>query len=127
MERKLLNNVEVDFLRVLWPRYARAKTLEVFNEYCDRSLTLEQLKAAADRLKLGTSAHDGRFKQGHAPANKGRFGYAPPGCEKGWFKKGHKGIPSRTYPLYAEVTRRHKRGHLEVFIKLPRVEPVRSP
>lgn len=32
----------------------------------------------------------GRFQKGQTPPNKGRKGYAPPGCEKGWFKKGHR-------------------------------------
>jgi len=31
-----------------------------------------------------------RFKKGHIPVNKGRKGWYPPGCEKNWFKKGHK-------------------------------------
>lgn len=30
-----------------------------------------------------------RFKKGHTPKNKGRKGWCPSGCEKGWFKKGN--------------------------------------
>ena len=31
----------------------------------------------------------GHFEKGHVPPNKGRKGFCAPGCEKGWFKKGH--------------------------------------
>lgn len=33
-----------------------------------------------------------RFKKGHAPWNKGMKGLRLPGCEKGWFPKGHQSI-----------------------------------
>ena len=32
----------------------------------------------------------GRFLKGHIPYNKGMKGQCAKGCEKGWFKKGHK-------------------------------------
>lgn len=46
-----------------------------------------ELAAQGARLTHEGAAH--RFPKGHVPANKGRFGWHPPGCEKGWFKKGH--------------------------------------
>lgn len=38
-----------------------------------------------------------RFQKGHVPPNKGKKGYYSPGCEKGWFAKGH--TPSNKLPV----------------------------
>lgn len=44
----------------------------------------------------------GCFPKGSVPPNKGRKGWHPPGCEKGWFKKGQRSVnykgPGHEYP-----------------------------
>jgi hypothetical protein len=56
-------------------------------ERFDIELTIEQVNAAISRRKLNTGL-TGRFEKGQVPPNKGRRGWCPPGCEKGWFHKG---------------------------------------
>lgn len=55
----------------------------------------------------------GRIAAGNTPHNKGRKGYAPPGSEKGWFRKGQRnGKASRLYkPIGTERVSRD--GYLE--------------
>lgn len=60
---------------------------ERLNKIFGTAYTTKQLNAYYKNHKLN-SGLTGRFKKGHVPANKGRKGYCPPGCEKGWFKKG---------------------------------------
>lgn len=45
----------------------------------------------------------GRFEKGQAPYNKGKKGWNPSGCEKGWFKKGN--IPHTHKPIGMESLR----------------------
>ena len=59
---------------------------------------------------------DCRFKKGSVPPNKGRKGYYAPGCEKGWFKKGHS--PHNHRPVNSE--RITKDGYTEVKIAEPK-------
>jgi hypothetical protein len=45
-----------------------------------------------------TTGRTGRFEKGQVPPNKGRKGYCPPGCEKGWFKPGvRQGVATKLY------------------------------
>ncbi len=55
----------------------------------------------------------GRFEPGQDSWNKGRKGHCPPGCEKGWFKKGQRtGKAAQNYkPIGTE--RMTKDGYLE--------------
>lgn len=62
-------------------------------------MALENIKSLCSRRGWKTG-RTGCFPKGNVPPNKGRFGYCPPGCEKGWFKKG--GQPSNTRHLGAE-------------------------
>lgn len=57
----------------------------------------------------------GCFAPGQVPPNKGRKGYCPPGCEKGWFKKG--GLPHNTRYLGHE--RISREGYVEVSVAEP--------
>jgi hypothetical protein len=41
------------------------------------------------------TGRNGCFAKGTVPPNKGRKGWHPPGCEKGWFPKGHRSINHR--------------------------------
>lgn len=55
----------------------------------------------------------GCFEKGMTSHNKGKKGFCPPGCEKGWFKKGErKGVAIKLYkPIGTE--RVSKDGYLE--------------
>lgn len=65
------------------------------------------------RLCSGVS---GRFKPGQTSHNKGKRGYCPPGCEKGWFKKG--GMPHNHKPVGSE--RVNVDGYIEVKVAEPK-------
>lgn len=61
-------------------------------------LTKSVIKNALYRFQIKTTRpNSGQFKKGSVPANKGKFGYSAPGCEKGWFKKGT--IPPNHKPV----------------------------
>lgn len=51
------------------------------------SITAAQIVSWRKRNGI-TTGRTGRFEKGQTPPNKGRKGFAPPGSEKGWFKKG---------------------------------------
>lgn len=61
------------------------------------------------------TGRDGCFAAGQEPHNKGRKGYAAPGSEKGWFKKG--GTPHNTNYLGHE--RVSKDGYVEISVDRP--------
>ena len=50
--------------------------------------TASQMKGFYGRYGLNSGV-TGRFEKGHPSHNKGKKGQCAPGCEKGWFKKGH--------------------------------------
>lgn len=54
-----------------------------------RDVSADALKALMTR-KGWTTGRSGQFVKGQEPPNKGRKGYCPPGCEKGWFRKGER-------------------------------------
>ena len=100
MPARLFSDAERAWLALTYPLHRADFTTELFNECWGRDLTRDQVVRAAKRFGLGPSAHDGRFRKGNVPANKGRKGYSPPGSEKGWFRKG--GQSPNTRPLYSE-------------------------
>jgi hypothetical protein len=51
------------------------------------SVTAAKIVSWRKRNGIATG-RTGRFEKGSTPPNKGRKGYAPPGSEKGWFRKG---------------------------------------
>jgi hypothetical protein len=60
------------------------------------TITRSQITSWRKNHKVRTG-RTGRFEKGQTPPNKGRKGYSPPGCEKGWFRKGniphtHRGV-----------------------------------
>lgn len=100
MPARLFSDAERAWLALTYPHHRADFTTELFNECWGRDLSKDQIVRAAKRFGLGPSAHDGRFRKGNVPANKGRKGYSPPGSEKGWFRKG--GESPNTRPLYSE-------------------------
>lgn len=67
-----------------------------------REYTPAQIMGYYKNHKLN-SGLTGRFEKGHTPPNKGQKGYAAPGSEKGWFKKGNQ--PWDTLPVGSIVTK----------------------
>lgn len=57
----------------------------------------------------------GCFEKGQKPPNKGRKGYAPPGCEQTWFRKGRE--PHNT--KFLGHRRVSKDGYVEVSVDQP--------
>lgn len=58
---------------------------------------------------------DMKFPKGHVSFNKGRKGWYAPGCEKGWFKKGHR--PYNWTTINSEALT--KDGYIKVKIAEP--------
>lgn len=58
---------------------------------------------------------DMKFPKGHVSFNKGRKGFYAPGCEKGWFKKGHR--PHNSVCVDTEVI--NDDGYIKVKIAEP--------
>lgn len=67
-----------------------------------RDYTAAQIKSYYGRHRLN-SGLTGRFEKGNVPQNKGKKGWAPPGVEKGWFKKGNQ--PWDTVPVGTVIMR----------------------
>jgi hypothetical protein len=60
-----------------------------FNERFGRGISQDNLRNYCQRRGWFTG-RTGCFETGAVPPNKGRKGWHPPGCEKGWFRKGQR-------------------------------------
>lgn len=94
-----------DVCEFIYANYAGvgyAQMASMLNERFGRAYIVSQIKNfyGNHHLKAGLS---GRFQKGNLPFNKGRKGYHAPGCEKGWFKKGH--MPQTHLPVGKETLR----------------------
>ena len=69
--------------------------MNLVNDKFNQSLTIEQIKSFIANHKLKTG-RTGYFPKGNIPFNKGRKGYCPSGCEKGWFKPGQRPVNWRS-------------------------------
>ena len=90
---------------------------EIQAEFCKRfnkPITLNQVTGYLKRNGLKNGVN-GRFKKGNIPQNKGVKGHCSKGCEKGWFKKGHK--PLNYKPVGSE--RINVDGYIEIKVKDP--------
>jgi len=67
-------------------RELHARFVEVWQR---PEVTLENIKALCTR-RGWTTGRTGQFVKGQPSPNKGRKGFAPPGSEKGWFRKGER-------------------------------------
>ena len=77
---------------------------KLVNEKFGTNYTTGQIKNFKNRRKL-SSGLNGSFEKGHIPHNKGKKGVCGKGCEKGWFKKGHK--LNKEMPIGSERQKRH--------------------
>ncbi|MFP4240073.1 MAG: HNH endonuclease signature motif containing protein [Rhodosalinus sp.] len=89
---------------------------ELHARFCEvwarTDVSLENLKALCTR-RGWTTGRTGRFEKGQEPPNKGRKGFAPPGSEKGWFRKGERrGKAAENYQAIG-TERVSKDGYLE--------------
>jgi hypothetical protein len=60
-----------------------------FNERFGTDISQDNLRNCCQRRGWLTG-RTGCFEKGTIPPNKGRKGWHPPGCEKGWFRKGER-------------------------------------
>ena len=100
MAARLFDSYQQAWLRAFYPRYTIDQTTRIFNDRFCTDLDREQIRRAACRFKCGRSKDPQHFLPGNVPPNKGRKGYSPPGCEKGWFRTDEN--PINTRPLYSE-------------------------
>ena len=64
---------------------------ELVNTICETNYTPDQIHDL--RVRMGIkSGLTGRFEKGHVSHNKGKKGLHITGCEKTWFKKGHRPV-----------------------------------
>jgi hypothetical protein len=96
-----------------------AEMTELFNRQFGlrgkKKLTLEQMKGVLGRNKL-RNGRDGRIQPWQIPHNKGKKGYWPPGCEKGWFQ--HSVMPWNYRPVGSE--RINADGYFEIKTRNPK-------
>lgn len=90
--------------------------VELLNREFGVEYTLAQIRAYKKNHGL-VSGLDCRFKPGTVPPNKGKKGVYSPGCEKGWFQKGHR--PENYLPVGSEVV--NTDGYVMVKIADPNV------
>jgi hypothetical protein len=81
--------VEIRFLKNYVAGRSYAELAEMFNRRFNTSLCVSQIRGTCGNHGL-INGRDCRFLPGTIPPNKGKKGYHPPGCEKGWFKPGHR-------------------------------------
>lgn len=102
------------FLRDFIPGHTYVEIAEAFNKKFGIARSPANIKGYMGNNKL-TNGLKGCFKKGHVPYNKGRKGYCSPGCEKTWFKKGHR--PKNYRPVGSERVTRD--GYVEIKVSDP--------
>lgn len=91
-------------------------TTERMNERFGTNFKVSQVRGWCHTHHLPCGV-DMRFPKGHESYNKGRKGWCAPGCEKGWFKKGHRS--QNWMPVNSEAL--VKDGYIKVKIAEPNV------
>jgi hypothetical protein len=81
----------------------------MFNTEFGFAISVKAMHGILGKHKL-KNGRDCRIRPGSIPPNKGRKGYCPAGCEKGWFKPGQ--MPFDTMPLGSELVTAY--GYVEV-------------
>jgi hypothetical protein len=106
---------EIRFLRshVAWRSYT--ELTEMFNRRFGLSFTVSRVGSTLKRLGI-SNGRDSRFRPGRIPFNKGKKGYWPAGCEKGWFKPGNR--PQTWQPVGTEII--DENGYVKVKTRNPR-------
>jgi hypothetical protein len=105
---------EMRFLTYKVAGRSYAELTELFNRRFNLDFTVKRLKSALSRLGL-KNGRAGRFLPGNIPHNKGKTGTCPAGCEKGWFRPGHR--PWTYKPVGTE--RVNGDGYIDVRIRNP--------
>lgn len=107
---------EAAFLREYAPGHSYKEIAMEFNiRFPDRTRESCQIRAFLHNHHISTG-RNGRFEKGHNSPNKGKKGYCPKGCEKGWFKKGN--VPVNHKPVGTESCRKDKNGRAYVYVKV---------
>jgi len=74
--------------------------------------TTSEQREAVKRRNLLRGNVVSRFAKGHTPANKGKKGWCPDGCKKGWFKKGEmRGAAAHNYRAVGSIVVRRDHGN----------------
>lgn len=116
MKQHIYNEDEKAFFREFVPGHSHREIQIAFIKKFNWEITLTQVKSAIARYKINTG-RTGYFEKGHIPANKGKKGVCAKGCEKSWFKKGHKPINHR--PVGSE--RVNVDGYVEIKVAEPNI------
>lgn len=90
------------YIRRIVKGRSHAEITRLVNERFSVDKTRKQIVALIKNHGLSTG-RTGRFEKGHTPANKGRKGWHPPGCETGWFPKGN--VAFNNVPIGTEKQR----------------------
>jgi hypothetical protein len=106
----------IRFLKKYVPGRHYSEVVDLFNKRFDFSVTAMQLASRCKKFGIKTG-FTGRFYKGQVAYNKGIKG-CPPGCEKGWFKKGQR--PINWQPVGTE---RDICGYIEVKVSNRRKPP----
>jgi hypothetical protein len=88
-----------EFIRENAPGNGPKLMTTLLNNAFGTSYTTGQIDAYYNNHKV-SSGLTGRFEKGCVSHNKGKKGYCAPGCEKGWFQKGHDN--GKTKPVGSE-------------------------
>jgi hypothetical protein len=99
----------IRYLKKIVPNTDYKIVTKLFNQKFGLNITVEQLRGLLKRKGLH-NGFTGFFPKGHVPANKGVKGVYYPGCEKGWYKKGH--VPWDYMPVGSE--RMNSNGYIDV-------------
>jgi hypothetical protein len=108
-DRKKYLPRHIKFLKGIAKGRSYAEITGLFNKEFGFSISVKAMSGVLKKHGL-KNGRDCRIKPGNVPSNKGRKGYCPPGCEKGWFKRGQK--PINTMPLGTE--RINADGYVEI-------------
>lgn len=105
---------EQEFMAEFVPGHSYLEIQEAFTERFGWEISIGQINTYIGNHHLNTG-RTGRFEKGHSPANKGKKGQCPSGCEKTWFQKGH--TPANHRPVGSE--RINADGYTEVKVEEP--------
>ncbi len=90
----------IEYLREIVPGRLNDEITKMFNAKFNMNVTEDQMKSLRGRYYISSGVVT-KFNKGNVPHNKGMKGYCAPGCEKTWFKKGHK--PKQYLPVGTEL------------------------
>ena len=110
----LFTKEQIEWLKENRWGYSFEETAAKMNERFGTNFKVSQVRGWCHTHHL-PNGMDMKFKKGQVSFNKGKKGYCAPGCEKGWFKKGHR--PSNWVPVNTEVV--VKDGYIKIKVAEP--------